>query len=152
MLRDRAVDVVLSRTSRGGPEVESGALRPTPAVLAVPSDHRLAAREEISLAELDGERLLTWSAPGTPFTDLLVAQLAAAGARVEVVESRVTGAGALVQLVELQAVTVMPDGFLPTPGVVSVPIRDDITLPLLILWPAGVPSAAVRRLQEAMTG
>ena len=50
------------------------ALRPTPAVLAVPAGHRLAQTTERSaLAQLDGERVLTWSAPGTPYTDLLVA-------------------------------------------------------------------------------
>jgi DNA-binding transcriptional LysR family regulator len=150
LLRDRELDLVLSRTNRGAPEVDSAALRPTRAALAVPAHHPLAGGEA-ALAQLDGERLLTWSPPGTPFTDLLVARLAAAGARVELVESRVTGAPALAQLAEGRAVTVMPRGFLAPPGVVEVPIRDDITLPLLVMWPAGAPSAAVRRLRAAMT-
>jgi DNA-binding transcriptional LysR family regulator len=150
VLRDREVDLVLSRTDRGAPEVDSTALRPTAAALAVPAGHPLAGGE-ISLAQLDGERLLTWSPPGTPFTDLLVSRLEAAGARVEVVESRVTGATALTQLVEERAVALMPRGFLAPAGVVEVPIRADITLPLLLMWPAGAPSAAVRRVRAAMT-
>jgi DNA-binding transcriptional LysR family regulator len=95
LLRDRALDMVLARTARAGPEVESAALRPTPAVVAVAADHRLAGAAELTLAELDGERLLTWIA--------------------------------------------------------LLPVRDDLTLPLLLLWPAGAPSPAVRRVREGMS-
>ena len=151
LLRDRELDLVLSRTHRGAPEIDSAALRPTPATLAVPAGHPLAGREQVSLAELDGERLLTWSAPGTPFTDLLVDRLAAAGARVEVVESRVTGGPSLAQLAEQHAVAVMPRGFLVPPGIIDVPIRESITLPLLLLWAAGAPPASVRRLRAALS-
>jgi DNA-binding transcriptional LysR family regulator len=151
LLRDRELDFVLTRTHRGAPEVDSAALRPTPATLAVPAEHPLASAGEVSLGELDGERLLVWSPPGTPFTDMLIARLAAAGARVEPVESRITGTPSLTQLAEERAVTVMPQGFPPTRGVVELPIRDDVTLPLLVLWPAGAPSAAVERVRAAMT-
>jgi DNA-binding transcriptional LysR family regulator len=151
LLRDRDVDLVLSRTDRGAPEVQSASLRPTPATLAVPADHPLASAGEVSLAQLDGRRLLAWSAPGTPFTDLLVSRLASAGASVELVESRVTGTPALAQLAEQDAVALMPHGFAAPAGVVEVPIRDDITLPLLVMWAAGPAPAAVQRIRAGMS-
>ena len=39
-LRDRTVDLVLARTVAVGPDVDSAALRPTPAVIALPAEHR----------------------------------------------------------------------------------------------------------------
>ena len=89
--------------------MDTAALRPTPAILCVPACHRLATASAVRLAELDRKRLLTWSAPGTPFTDLLVGTLAAAGTRVEPVESRVTGGPALVELAERGVVALRPD-------------------------------------------
>jgi DNA-binding transcriptional LysR family regulator len=151
MLRNRELDLVLARTSDGAPDVDSAALRPTPALLCVPEGHRLDRAEPVALPELDGERLLTWSPPGTAFTDLLLAQLAAAGATVEPVESRVTGSIALAELADRGAVALMPAGTPPVPGLAQVALADDVTLPLLVLWPTGAPSAAVRRVREGMS-
>jgi DNA-binding transcriptional LysR family regulator len=151
MLRAREVDLVLARTSDRSPDVDSAALRPTPAVLCVPEGHRLDGAGPVALKDLDGERLLTWSPRGTAFTDLLIARLAAAGADVEPVESRVTGSVALTELAEHGAVALMPAGYPPFPGIAQVALSDDVTLPLLVLWPTGAPSAAVRRVREAMT-
>jgi DNA-binding transcriptional LysR family regulator len=150
-LRDRDVDLVLARTWYGGPEVESASLRPTPAILVVPADYPLAERRAVEPAELDGERLLTWSPPGTPYTDLLIARLAAANARVEPVESRITGAPAFTELATRRAVALVPTGWPPADGVVRVPIRDEVTLPLLVLWATGPPPAAVGRIRAGMT-
>jgi LysR substrate binding domain len=151
MLRARELDLVLARTSDRAPDVDSAALRPTPAVLCVPEGHRLAGAGPVALKELDGERLLTWSPRGTAFTDLLLAHLAAAGADVEPVESRITGSVALTELANRGAVALMPAGYAPFPGIAQVALSDDVTLPLLVLWPTGAPSAAVRRVREAMT-
>jgi DNA-binding transcriptional LysR family regulator len=151
LLRARELDLVLARTSDDGPDVDSAALRPTPAVLYVPAGHRLAGGEPVTLAQLDGERLLTWSPRGTAFTDLLLTRLAAAGAQVEPVESRVTGSTGLAELAERDAVALMPAGWPPADDVAQVALADDVTLPLLVLWPTGVPSAAVRRVRESMT-
>jgi DNA-binding transcriptional LysR family regulator len=150
LLRARELDLVLARTSDDGPDVDSAALRPTPAVLYVPAGHRLAGGEPVALAALDGERLLTWSPRGTAFTDLLLTRLAAAGAQVEPVESRVTGSTGLAELAERDAVALMPAGWPPADDVAQVALADDVTLPLLVLWPTGVPSAAVRRVRESM--
>lgn len=150
-LRERAVDLVLARTSRAAADIDSAALRPSQAELLVPAGHRLAGATSVRLAELDGERLLTWSAPGTPYTDLLVTRLRAAGAEVEPVESRVTGGGQPQDLTETGAVALMPAGWPAGEHNARVTIEDDISLPLLVLWPAGLPSPAVHRLRAAMT-
>jgi DNA-binding transcriptional LysR family regulator len=151
LLRARELDLVLARTSDDGPDVDSAALRPTPAVLCVPAGHRLAGADPVGLAQLDGERLLTWSPRGTAFTDLLLTRLAAAGAQVEPIESRVTGSTGLTELAERDAVALMPAGWPPADDVAQVALADDVTLPLLVLWPTGAPSAAVRRVREGMT-
>jgi DNA-binding transcriptional LysR family regulator len=146
-LRDRTVDLVLARTSRDTPDVDSAALRPSPVELFVPAGHRLADATTARLAELDGERLLTWSAPGTPYTDLLVTRLRAAGARVEPVQSHISGGGEPPDLTEAGAVALMPVGWPTSAHNARVTIEDDISLPLLVLWPAGLPSPAVQRLR-----
>jgi DNA-binding transcriptional LysR family regulator len=151
LLRARELDLVLARTSDDAPDVDSAALRPTPAVLCVPAGHRLAGGDPVGLAQLDGECLLTWSPRGTAFTDLLLTRLAAAGAQVEPVESRVTGSTGLVELADRDAVALMPAGWPPADDVAQVALADDVTLPLLVLWPTGAPSAAVRRVREGMT-
>jgi DNA-binding transcriptional LysR family regulator len=151
LLRARELDLVLARTSDDAPNVDSAALRPTPAVLCVPTGHRLAGSDPVALAQLDGERLLTWSPRGTAFTDLLLNRLAAAGAQVEPVESRVTGSTGLAELADRDAVALMPAGWPPADDVAQVALADDVTLPLLVLWPTGAPSAAVRRVREGMT-
>ena len=151
-LRDRAVDLVLARTAAVGPEVDSAALRPTPAVIALPAGHRLAGRPSIRLAELGGERLLVWSPPGTPYTDLMLARVRAGGADVEPVESRVTGTHGLADLEEHGAVALVPEGWPARPGVAFVGLEEDVTLPLLVLWAAGAPPAAVARLRAALSG
>jgi DNA-binding transcriptional LysR family regulator len=149
-LRDRAVDVVLARTERGDPDVESAPLRPSPAELLVPAGHRLAGAAAAGLADLHGELLLTWSSPGTPYTDLLVGRIRAAGAEVRPVRSPVTGTSEAPDLAEAGAVALVPSGWPPGRGNVRVPVTGDVSLPLLLLWPAGLPSPAVHRLRVGM--
>jgi DNA-binding transcriptional LysR family regulator len=149
-LRDRAVDLVLARTAPPVPEVDSAALRPVPAELFVATGHRLAREPAVRLAQLDGERLLTWSPAGTAFSDLLVRRLAAAGARVEPVESRVTGGGEP-PLGETGAVAILPAGTPSGEWTVRIAIEDDISLPLVVIWPAGAMSVAVGRVRAGMS-
>ncbi len=152
LLRARELDLVLARSAGRDETLDSAPLRPTPVILCVPAGHRLDRAASVRLAELDGERLLTWSAQGTPYTDLLVNRLAAAGARVEPVEARVTGSPALGELIELGAVALVPAGWPPMQEIAQLAIEDDVTLPLLVLWPIGRASAAVRRTREGMSG
>lgn len=77
--------------------------------------------------------------------------MAAANARVEPVESRITGAPAFTELATRRAVALVPTGWPPADSVVHVPIRDEVTLPLLVLWATGPPPAAVGRIWAGMT-
>jgi len=151
LLRDRDLDLVIARTAPDAPGLDSAALAPSPVVLCVPAGHRLAGASAAHLADLDGERLLTWSAVGTPFTDLLVARLAAAGAQVTPVRARVTGVAALPDLTEVRAVALTPRGWPVSEGVVQLPVEDDVSLPLLVIWLAGPASPAVRRVRAGMS-
>jgi DNA-binding transcriptional LysR family regulator len=149
-LRDRRVELVIARTAPDEAEVESAALRPTPAVVFLPRDHRLAGRASVRLAELDGERLLTWNPPGSPYTDALVARFAAAGASVAPVQAAVVGGGD--DPPELEgAAALMPEGWPTGPDNVALPVADDISLPLLVLWPAGTPTPAVERVRAELS-
>lgn len=150
-LRDREVDLVLARTAPDVPDVDSAALSPTPTVLYVPAGHRLAGAERVTLGDLDGERLLTWNPPGTPFTDLLVSRLSAAGATVEPVQARVMGMAAFTDLADLDAVALMPSGWPQGDDTVAIALAEQVTLPLLVLWLAGAPPTAVGRIRAAMS-
>lgn len=150
LLRDRTLDVVLSRTAPRAPGLESAALRPTPASLQVPVEHPAAAQAGISIRQLDGERLLTWNPPGTPYTDLLIDRLAAGGARVTPVEAAVTGGGGPLGEVDAGTVALLPAGWPTGARFVEVPLDEVITLPLFLLWPAGVRTAVAERLRANM--
>jgi DNA-binding transcriptional LysR family regulator len=151
LLREREVDLVMGRVSADEPEIDSASLRPTPAVLGVPATHRLAGAESATMADLDGERMLIWSSPGTPFTDMLLARVHAAGARVEPVVARVTGGLAMTELADNDAVALLPAGSPQTAGVTQVPLRDGVTLPLVVLWAAGTQPPAVARIRAGMS-
>jgi DNA-binding transcriptional LysR family regulator len=142
-LRDGTVDVVLSRTDPAG-DLHVDELTPTRAALVVPREHPL--RDTASLGAIDGERLLTWSRPGTPYTDLLVSLARDAGAHVTPVQTTVTGATELFDLPQLKAVAIVPDGW-PT-GIETrlVALDPPVTLPLLALRQPGPARPAVARL------
>lgn len=117
----------------------------TPAWLFVSADHRLATASAVRLTDLDGERLLTWNPVGTPYTDHLVSQLAKSGARVEVVESRVTGGEDPPDLQAAGAVALLPAGWHAGEGVVPKPLEgEQVQLPLLMLWRTDDLTPAVR--------
>lgn len=145
------LDFALARTLEPVPALESVALRPTKVVLCVPEEHRLATARSASLADLDGERLLVWERPGTPFTDLLVGEISAAGAAVETLQARLRGESlSLIELPESGAVALMPVGWPSRERVVQVPLSDGMTLPLLLVWRAGAVPPAAQRLRVAM--
>lgn len=149
LLRNGALDLAVART-RTDPGLASAALRPTAAVLHVPGRHPLAGAGPVRLAQLDGHRVLTWNRLGTPLTDLLLARLAAAGATVEPVPARITGAAVLDDLSSLDAVAVLPHDWPTTPGSCRVPLAEELLLPLQVLWGGRIRSLAVERLQAEM--
>ena len=150
-LRERELELALVRTiAADDPHLHRAGLRSTPAVICVPADHRLASRSSLELHDLDGERLLLPSPPGTPFTDMVLARFATAGVNITSVEAHISGAPSI--LTELRATRTLglrPIGTELPADVVAIPIPD-IELPLLLLWPAGLPSPAVHRLRQAM--
>jgi DNA-binding transcriptional LysR family regulator len=149
-LRAGDVEVVVARTAPAGERIAGAPLRSTPAELRVPAGHRLAGRGPVALAELDGEGLLTWSPPGTAYTDMLVGTAAAAGAEVRPVEAHITGGTSLRELAETGAVALVPRGWPDTAGTVVVPLRDEVRLPLAALWRSGPAPPAARRLLAGM--
>ena len=151
LLRSHELDVALVRASGARDEtLHSAQLRPTPMVLCVPAGTAWRRAPTVTLADLDGERLLVASARGSAYTDLLAGAAEAAGATVTLVEARVTGGAALLtELAELGAVALMPAGTPPRDGIAVVDV-EDFTVPLVLLWPAGRPSAAVARLRRAL--
>ena len=147
------LDLVLARTAGRGDRLDSAALRPTKAILCVAENHRFAERTWIDVRELDGERLLTYNPPGTPYTDLILGALERAGATVTPVEASVLGTPGQTSMVDLAdhaAVALIPAGETLPPGVAAIPFREDFTLPLLLVWPAGRPTPATDRLREAL--
>jgi DNA-binding transcriptional LysR family regulator len=150
MLADRRLDVVLARSTRPEPGIDVIELAPTPAVLVVPEGHRLAGRDAVELAAIDGERLLTWSPSGSPYTDLLVECCRRAGAAVTPVESRVTGGTGLVELAALDSVALVPAPWPPVAGTARVGLPADVTLPLLAVRPAGAVAPPAARLIDAL--
>lgn len=150
LLRGRELDVVISRSAERRPGLEVVELPATPAALAVPAGHRLEAEPEVDLAAIDGERLLTWSAPGTPYTDMLLERCAAAGARVTPVETAVTGGTGLVELAALDAVAIVPAPWPPVAGVARVGLRGGVTLRLVAVRLSGPASAAASQLVAAL--
>jgi DNA-binding transcriptional LysR family regulator len=147
MLRRRDIDLALVRTPGArDAALERAELRPTPMLLAVSAAHPLSPRYSAGLKEVDGERLLVASPPGTPYTDLLLERLRRAGATVLPVEASVIGGSAiLTQLLEEDAVALVPAGTASPSGVRCVPVRD-FAAPLWLMWPAHAPSAAAGRV------
>lgn len=152
-LRDRSVDLALACvTGTLGSSFDRAELRPSRMQVHVPVTHPLGASREARLENFDRAHLLTASPAGTPFTDLLVARFAAAGATVLAVEARVTGGQQiLTELVEAGAIAAMPVGTQSPPGVHALTVTG-FTVPLVVLWAAGRPSPAVRLLREQLAG
>jgi DNA-binding transcriptional LysR family regulator len=149
-LRDRSLDLVLARSVQPEPGLEVVELPPTPAALVVPERHPLATREVVDLAALDGERLLTWSPPGSPYTELLLELCRDAGAEVEPVETAITGGTGLPELVALGAVALVPVRWPRVPGAVRVALAGDVTLPLVAVRAAGPATPPAARLIDAL--
>jgi DNA-binding transcriptional LysR family regulator len=151
-LRAGELNIALSR-ARGleDPAINARPLRPTPMVLCMPAQHRLASETEVAPAALDRERLLVPSPPGTPYTDMLIARLDEAGADVVPVEAHVTGGGAILgELAATDTVALMPQGTEVPAGVARVALAGGLTLPLYVLWASSRPSPAAQTLIQRL--
>ncbi|MCG0289114.1 LysR substrate-binding domain-containing protein [Streptomyces sp. PSAA01] len=150
-LQSREIDLAVVRIAPDSTALDSAGLPPTPARLYVPVGHRLAARTTpVPPAELDGERLLVWSPPGTPLTDLIIDHLAMAGATVQPHLSLTMGmASAVNDLPGLDAIAIAPEGWHRPGRTVELHLAEGILLPLVVVWPAGASTTIVDRLREA---
>lgn len=150
-LRDRSVDLVLACVSGTADDaLDRAELRPSRMQIHVPAGHPMAAAVTAGLEDFDGQRLLTASPAGTPYTDLLVERFAAAGATVTPVEARVTGGVQLLtELTEADAIAAMPAGTPPPDGVCRLEVAG-FTMPLLVLWPTGRQPPAVQPLRDQL--
>lgn len=150
-LRDGGVDLALgSVTGTLDDALGRAELHPARMRVHVRAAHRLAGAGSVALGAFDGERLLTASPAGTPYTDALVDRFAAAGAEVTPVAGRVTGgAQLLVELLDDGAIAAMPYGTASPPGVVALE-TPGFTMPLVVLWSAGREPPAVALLRERL--
>jgi DNA-binding transcriptional LysR family regulator len=150
-LGDHTVDLAIaSVTGTTGSQLGRTELAPAPMEIHVPADHPMADASTARLADFDGDRLLTASPVGTPYTDRLIESFASEGATVTPVEARVTGGGVLLtELAEQGAIAAMPAGTVAPEGVRTLQVPA-FTMPLVALWPAGRPSVAVSRLSAVM--
>lgn len=153
LVRDNGIELALTRAAGTLDEtLHAAELRPSAMALYVPEGHALAGAGTLRLERIDGERLQVPSPPGTPFTDMLLGRLGTAGVHVTPVEARVTGGAgiALADLPTVEAVSLMPAGTPAPAGVVALALDPAFALPLVVLWPAGRPSAAVHVLLQAL--
>ena len=151
-LNSREVDFVLTRVSGTQDDrLHHTELRPTPMTLCVPATHPLAQKHALRVADITHQRLLIPSARTTAYSELLILRLEKGGATLTPIEARVTGGAALLAELDRQdAIAIMPIGTATPDGVIGVPIQD-LSLPLHLLWPAGRPSDAIRRVRDTMS-
>jgi hypothetical protein len=70
---------------------------------------------------------------------------------VEPVRSRLAGGEQPPDLTETHAVALLPAGWPTGTDNVRLTIEDEISLPLLVLWPAGRPPPALARVGQALS-
>ena len=122
-------------------------------VLCVPAAHPLAsAASRCRCADLDGAAPARREPARDAYTDLLVERdRGGRRARWRLVEARVTGGAAfLTELGQQDLVALMPAGHRAARGDRDACRSTDFAVPLVLLWPAGLPSAAVERLRLAL--
>lgn len=147
-LKGHTLDLVLARTVPG--DVASTTLADTATMVGMPTGHRMAAPGSISAGALNGANLLVWNPPGTAYTDLLVSRLETAGARVTPIQAHLTGDVASSELVTSDAVALLPEGWSPSPGIGQLTLREQLTLPLLMLWEKDTHPVFVDRVRTRL--
>ncbi|MGK2936371.1 MAG: LysR family transcriptional regulator [Solirubrobacteraceae bacterium] len=143
------IDVVLGRTASASDGIEVRRVGGTPAAVALAAGHPLAGREALALDDLAGERLVVWNRTST-YTEMLVGVFADAGVAVEPVESSVVGSEDQPDVAAGVGVALVA-GTTPAPtGVVLVPLRDRVELPVTASWRRwGAPPLAARFVAAA---
>ncbi|MET7638411.1 LysR substrate-binding domain-containing protein [Streptomyces sp. NPDC005438] len=142
-LRRGELDVGLSRAMSVDPGLARAQVASHRLRLAVPSGHRLADRDQVTLADLRGERVMVWGHPGTSgYTDLLLGLCRQAGVEPRVERNPVQGTPPLTAVVGGQHVAFVTDPAGEALGgrVRVLDLEPTVLVPVLALWPSRLPS------------
>lgn len=156
-LTSHELDLALVRTVPADPALEARLVAHVPLKLAVPAGHQLApapapapAQEATAaLRDLDGETLVVYNPPGTPYTDALVTAVRHAGAQVTLHRSGVIGGGGLADVADGHGVALVSAHHQGQAGVVLVTLDDPPTLPLNAVWLRAAPPPGLDQLLSA---
>lgn len=147
------LDLALVRTVPADPALASRLVAHVPLKLAVPAGHRLAPAhahaDTVALRDLDGETMVVYNPPGTPYTDALVAAVRRAGAQVTLHRSGVIGGGGLADVADGHGVALVSAHHQGQAGVVLVTLDDPPTLPLNAVWLRASPPPGLDQLLSA---
>lgn len=151
-LADGDLDAVLGRLVTAPRNAETTTLRRDTLCVAVGPSHRLADRPDITLADLDGERMQFFPRHLAPrYHDEILAAVRAAGLRIDVWENPLPGLRA-------SATNLGGGGFmlLPTPvaahlpGIRRLPVRDGLPrLSLELIWRTPTTPAGAALVETA---
>ncbi len=124
--------------------------------VAVPHDHPLSVRDQISLAELQGTTIIVWGTPGrSGYTDLLLAHCRRAGWEPDLERSAVQGTPPITAVIESghAAFVTSPPGAAVGGRVSVVDVVPPIYAPVYAVWSPGIGNperdALLARLKEA---
>lgn len=145
-LRAGRLDLVLAFCPpKDADDLERLRLRDEPAVVHVPADHPLAARDHVALIELATERLVVAGGPGSPgYTAAVVARCREAGFEPDTVPDPYPDLGLQAVREGLGVVVYVRGAFAAdVRGSVFVPIEPVVTLPFELLWRRGTRTGAL---------
>jgi DNA-binding transcriptional LysR family regulator len=143
-LAQQRLDLALLRTVRDDPALVFEPLVREPLSGAIAHDHRLARRDSIGYADLEGEPLLLWPRAMAPETfDDVIRGCRAAGFSPQVVQEATSAYTILGLVAAGVGVSVLASSYAARSGedVVFVPITDSQTT-LYLAWRGGDPSTA----------
>ncbi|MBV8305137.1 MAG: LysR family transcriptional regulator [Acidimicrobiia bacterium] len=145
-LRARTIDLAALRVPPPGRVEQLTPVAELPVAAALPVDHLLAVRDTLAWNDLDGERLVVWNPPGTPYTDLLLDMAQRHGAHLTPIVSKIVGDRGLPDVTTGSAIALVPAIRHPPRGVKIVVLEGTATLPLLVAWSPTYAGTAVARL------
>jgi DNA-binding transcriptional LysR family regulator len=143
-LAERRLDLALLRTVRDDPTLVFEPLISEPLSVAVAHDHRLARRDSVTYADLEGEPFVLWPRAMAPETfDDVVQGCRAAGFSPQVAQEATSAYTILGLVAAAVGVSVLASSYATRSGadVVFVPIADSVTT-LYLAWRGDDPSAA----------
>src|SRR5699024_429003 len=152
--RDGRLDLGLCRNMPPGTGVDRTLLTRHRLRVAVPSDHPLAGRAEIGLAELRDTVLVVWGAPGSAgYTDLLLEHCRSAGFTPRIERSPVQGTPPITAVVRSghAAFVTRPAGTAVDGRVEVLDVVPPIHAPVHALWAGALRHEARDALLELLT-